>query len=113
MRAKMFAKMMNLYECTDAEFKNEFARVYTESLRFHTYISIGQVDSNEYYEPPACMMKSAYRNAFAIFKMEQEQANMNEAEAPGACYFMRKEEYKFSNDEDNTSDSVKSVDLLS
>ena len=59
----------------------------------------------QHYEPPNCMMKSSYRNAFAIFKFEQEQANMNEAEAPGACYFVRKKQYKFSDDEGEDEDN--------
>ena len=95
LQATYFAKSQKKGTCHDLQFKLCFESNYTSSLKYHRYMCVGVIDVTKKYTIPQCMMESSYRNAYAVYKIQKEEAKMARAYVDGLSYTIRKEKYQF------------------
>ena len=93
------AKKVNVDERTDDLFLSLFTNNYTSSLKFHRYMTTGVIDTVVKYTLPACMIRSSFRNFFAIYKIDVERSKMRSVVKTGIYYEVRTEPYEFKDDD--------------
>ena len=86
---------------TDDLFLSLFTNNYTSSLKFHRYLTTGVIDTVVQYSLPACMVRSSFRNFFAVYKIDVERSKMRKVVRSGIFYEVRTEPYEFKDDNEN------------